>query len=273
MSRPVAPETHVVIVWERALPALDRILDDAAQRFGIHDVARVTWSPDRFRRNLVRLYGTTLPADSDKERECGPGPFVAIVVGDERPRVVARRNGGLWEPANASLLQAKRRYRRWAGGSYRVHTTLTPREAEKDAMLVLGEQLKVLGTRSWAGEIRDRPRDLLGEPEWASLEELEAALAATTRCVLLPPEHEGSPTRVVTEDPWWAIRIADPRVADGTLEPGGQLRRPSVAGTKLSLLILDAADPDVGHRLVSAAPARARPTVTDRLATLARLRP
>ena len=268
MTRRRAPETHIVVVWARALAALDRILDDAARRFVIHDVVRVTWRPDCFRRNLVRLYGTALPADSDKERECGPGPFVVIVVGDGEPRAVARRNRGEWTVVNASLLQAKRRYRRWAGGSYRVHTTLTHDEAEKDAVLVLGERLNVLRTRTWAGDVGERPRDLLGEPEWASVDELEAALTATMPCVLLPPEQEGGPARVVTDDPWWAIRIADPSAADGTREPDERLRRPRVAGSELPLLVLDAPDRGFGP----ATPAPVRPTIGDRLATLARLR-
>jgi len=272
VTAPHAPETHIVAVWERALPALDRILDDAARRFVIHDVVRVTWRPDCFRRNLVRLYGTALPADSDKERECGPGPFVVIVVGDEQPQTVARRGQGAWAPANAALLRAKRRYRRWAGGSYRVHTTLTTHEAEKDAVLVLGEQLGALRTRTWTGDVRERPRDLLGEPEWTRLEELEVALTATMTCVLLPPEHEGGPMRVVSDDSWWAIRIADPGAADGTRDPEERLRRPMVAGAELPLLVLDADDPDVGHRLVPAVPAPVHPSFIDRLATLARLR-
>lgn len=268
MTAPHAPETHLVVVWERALPALDRILDDATRRFVIHDVVRVTWQRDCFRRNLVRLYGTALPAGSDKERECGPGPLVVIVVGDEQPQTVARRGQGAWTPANAALLRAKRRYRRWAGGSYRVHTTLTTQEAAKDAMLVLGEPLEALAARSWDGDIRERSRDLLGEPEWTSVDELEAALTATMPCVLASPEHEGGPVRVVTDDPWWAIRIADPTAASGTGDPEARLRRPVVAGAELPLEVLD----PTGHTPVGVAQPTIRPTLADRLATVVRLR-
>jgi hypothetical protein len=90
--------------------------------------------------------------------------------------------------------------------------------------------------------------------------------------MLLPPEHEGGPTRVVSDDSWWAIRIADPGAADGTRDPEEPLRRPVVAGAELPLLVLDAADPEVDHRLVPVVPAPVHPSFTDRLATLARLR-
>lgn len=264
-----AAETHLVLVWDRGTRALDRILADARRRFVIHDVVRVTWSPHRFRRNLARLYGTDLPADSDKERECGTGPFVVVVVGDERPRVVARRARDGWAPANAALLAAKRRYRRWAGGAYRVHTTLTRAEATKDAVLVLGEPLPALGERTWDGTVRERRRDLLGDPGWASVDEMRAALAATMPATV--GREDGSSLEVLTDDPWWAIRIVDPPAAEGS-DPDERLRRPLVGGIEVPVLVRDRPDGDEGPGWTATGSERIRPRLADRLATLARRR-
>lgn len=267
-------ETHVIIVWESGLHAADRILADARRRFSVRDVVRVTWSPERFRRNLSRLYGTDLPADSDKERESGTGPFLAIVV-DAAARTVARHHRGGWAAANAELLAAKRRYRRWAGGSYRVHATLSPWEAAKDAVLVLGEPLERLRASAWDGSVRARDRDLLGDPEWTGLDELRAALAAATRCTF-SPTTAGEPLEVLTDDAWWAIRIADPPAADGVVDPDVRLRRLLVAERELAVLVRQVDDAGVDPGLAASLPpapaADVRPTLVDRLATAARLR-
>ena len=267
-------EAHVVVVWEHALHAAGRILADARSRFSVRDVVRVTWSPERFRRNLSRLYGTDLPADSHKERESGTGPFLAIVV-DAGARTVARRHKGGWVAANAELLAAKRRYRRWAGGSYRVHATLSPWEAGKDAVLVLGEPLERLRASGWDGTVRARDRDLLGDPEWTSPDELRAALAAATRCTF-PPTAAGGPLEVLTDDAWWAIRIADPPAAEGALDSDVRLRRALVAGRELAVLVRQVDDADVDPALAGSLPpapvADVRPTLVDRLAAAARLR-
>lgn len=270
MTERAAPQTHVVIVWERALPVLDRILADARRRLVVRDVVRVSWSPERFRRSLSRLYGTALPPDSVKERECGTGPFVVLVVEDEQPRTVARRSQGGWSRVNANLLAAKRRYRRWAAGSYAVHTTLTGAEARKDAMLVLGETLGALRERSWDGEVRERRRDLLGEPTWSSFAELEAALTATVPCIVSHPEA-GGPVTVVTDDPWWAIRIVDPTAADGGSDADEPLRRTVVAEIPIGVRVVDARA--AGISLPVGAPRSSiRPTLADRIATRVGLR-
>ena len=269
-----AAETHLVLVWERARPALDRILDDAARRFVVRDVVEVTWRPERFRRSLSRLYGTDLPAGSDKERESGTGPFVVAVVDDVQPRTVARRTQHGWEQANAALLGAKRRYRGWAGGSYRVHTTLTETETTRDAMLVLGEPLEALRARTWDGGLRAYDRDLLGDPAWDDLDQLRAALGATMRCAFPSTGADGL-VEVVTDDAWWAIRIVDPPTAEGRDEPEARLRRPVVGGAEVPVLIHDVADDDADPAWAALLPppeAPGRPTLRDRLATLARLR-
>lgn len=266
MSDPPS-ETHVVVVWESATDALDRILEDTARRFAVRDVVRVTWTPERFRANLIRLYGTALPPDSDKERQTGTGPFVAIVVDDDAPTTVARHHGRAWVPANAALLAAKRRYRSWSRGRFNVHTSLTAREATKDLALVLGCTAADVPF-SWSGTVRERVRDLLGDPEWRDVAELESGLAATVSCAFDRPEGAAAGLRVVTDDVWWARRIAEPATA--TDESDGETAcRPVVAGRPFPIELVDAqADPALARRLPPEPPSRATPRVSDRLARL-----
>jgi hypothetical protein len=268
-------ETHLILVWDRARPALDRILDDASRRFTVRDVVEVTWRPEHFRRSLSRLYGTDLPQNSDKERESGTGPFVVVVVDDLRPRTVARKTQWGWAPANAALLEAKRRYRAWAGGSYRVHTTLTPGEATKDAVLILGESPAALHGRMWNGVIRQRGREPLGDPNWTSVHELRTALTATMRCAFPPRGQPDALFEVITDDAWWAVRIIDPAVAEGRQDPHERLRRPIVAGAELPVLVRDVSDPDADptwDRLLPHPEPLTIPTLGDRLAALVRRR-
>ena len=208
-----AAETHLILVWETARPALDRILEDARGASSIRDVVEVTWRRERFRRSLSRLYGTDLPPDSDKERESGTGPFVVVVVDDLQPRTVARKTQRGWTPANAALLAAKRRYRGWSGGSgsYRVHTTLTHAKRPRMPSSSWVSRPRRCADARGTGSSRQRRREPLGDPDWTSLDELETALAATMRCAFPATEHPDAPFEVVTDDAWWASESSTPR--------------------------------------------------------------
>ena len=66
------------IYKDQGIDVPDRILEDAARRFIVHDVVRVTWTPSRFARSLSRLYGTALPPGSAKCLCSGPSPARAV---------------------------------------------------------------------------------------------------------------------------------------------------------------------------------------------------
>ena len=155
-----------------------------------------------------------------------------------------------------------------------MHTTLTPVETTRDAMLILGESLDALRARTWDGGMRGHERDLLGDPAWDDLGQLQAGLSATMRCAF-PPTGADGPVEVVTDDAWWAIRIVDPPTAEGRDEPEVRLRRPVVAGSELPVLVHDVADPDADPAWAALLPAPeepGRPSLRDRLETAARLR-
>jgi hypothetical protein len=155
-----------------------------------------------------------------------------------------------------------------------VHTTLTPVETTRDAMLILGEPLDALRARTWDGGLRGYERDLLGDPAWDDLGQLQAGLSATMRCAF-PAAGADGPIEIVTDDAWWAIRIVDPPTAEGRDEPEVRLRRPVVAGSELPVLVHDVADLDADPAWAALLPAPeepGRPSLRDRLETVARLR-
>ncbi len=219
------PEVHVVLVWERALHQAEQILMDAVARFSVRDVVRVAWTPERFAQNLTRFYGTALPSGSEKERECGLGPFLVIALVDEQPVYAHRRHTRGRMRVNKHLFEAKERYRSWAGGSHRVHATLTAREGSKDVFLLLERTAQGLLTApAWDGTVREQSVDLVGAEGWRNLDTLVTALDVTVRVVVL--DDVVPPLRLLVDDLWWAVRIAeagaDDESPDRILRIGGE---------------------------------------------------
>lgn len=199
------------MVWESARPWEEAILADIGGRFAVADVVEVTWTPAAFSRRLTRLYGEALPPDSDKERVCGSGPFLVAVAVDARPRYGVRRTTRGLRRVNVRAAAAKRRYRRWAGGGFRVHGSIDRGEAERDLQLLLGVDGESVLSLRWDGTIR---RIVDDDVRWEGVDELLAAIDAATPTSLV----SDSPERVVlaSDDVWWAVVIAggDPPAAD-----------------------------------------------------------
>ena len=78
---------------------------------------------ETFARNLSRMYGDDLPPNSAKELHCGNGPFLVAVVEDLRPRYRLRRTNRGLRILNSAVFDARRRYRRWTDGGYKVHAS------------------------------------------------------------------------------------------------------------------------------------------------------
>jgi hypothetical protein len=204
-------EPCVFVLWESARPSQRRILDDLARRFDVHDVLELTWPAGVFSRNLTRLYGEALPQGSDKEHECGTGPFLVVVASDSRPRYATRRTTRGLRRVNKRAARAKSRYRRWTGGGFRVHGSLDRVEAERDLRLLLREGPGARAGRRWDGVIRPDATDPVG---WADTRDLVASVEAATPASLAG--EDGAVVHIVAEDVWWATVIAggDPPPAD-----------------------------------------------------------
>jgi hypothetical protein len=183
--QPQGPEEQVFVVWSHGLYATDRILADMERYFEILDVTQLSWSEASFSKNLTRFYGGLLPAGAEKEKHCGTGPFLVIVVRDPSPSYAPRRTPvGV---VNAKMFDAKRRYRAWTGGGHRVHCTLNQREADRDLFLLLGRRRDNYRgqTQRWDRVVRSRRSDPVGASGWRDTSELLAAIEVTTPYVQL----------------------------------------------------------------------------------------
>jgi hypothetical protein len=203
-------EPCVFVLWERARSSQQRILDDIARRLDLCAVLEVTWPPESFSRNLTRLYGEALPSGSDKERQCGTGPFLVVVAADREPHYGLRRTTKGFHRVNTRLARAKRRYRRWTGGGFRVHGSLGLAEAERDLQLLLGVPANTFSGVRWDGVVRAGGAEATA---WASVPDLVAAIAAATPATL--EADDASALHIVAEDVWWAVVIAGGEPPDG----------------------------------------------------------
>jgi hypothetical protein len=210
------PEPCVFVIWASARKSEHEILEDLRTRFTLADVVELRWAADEFSRNLTRLYGEALPQGSGKERECGVGHFVVAVAVDIHPRYGLRPTTRGVRRVNIRAAAAKRRYRRWTGGGFRIHGSLDRHEAERDLQLLLGLGAESVVDRRWDGVVRTRAG---GHVQWDRVDDLIAAVAAATPASLEADDGETIVLR--TEDVWWAAVIAgaDPPAADaGALE-------------------------------------------------------
>jgi len=230
------PEPCVFVLWESARAAEDAILADLRRRFVLADVVEVEWPGDAFARNLTRVYGDVLAPGSEKERQCGTGPFLLVVAIDPRPRYGLRRTSRGLRRVNVAAAAAKRRYRRWTGGGFRVHGSLDRAEAERDLRLMLGVGADSVVESRWDGEVR---RLVADRPQWASVDDLLAAIVSATPASVV---HAADGEVVVrTDDVWWAAAIAGG-------EPPAEAARAveldvTIAGS-LSVLRLEPASPE-----------------------------
>ena len=253
-DKAMAPEIHAFLLWANALPRSDAILADIQSRFALVDVVRIEWSRDAFASNLTRFYGQSLESGSEKELHCGNGPFLVVVVEDPEPTYAWRRTTRGRARVNVRMFDAKKRYRRWTGGGHRVHSTVTPREADRDLFLLLGlRSADCADGRRWDGTVSAQHRDLLGADGWESRAQLLTAIELVVGYVALvsaaAPAGADELPRLLVEDRWWTAQIAtcSDRPADDMLAP--------VAGTQLPLVLSKLGDGSLSaswqHRLLS----------------------
>ncbi len=211
------PEVHVFVIWSEARDQETRILEDLAHTFPVLEVVEVTWTPGEvFARSLTRMYGDAIPPDSDKERHCGSGPFLAVVVRDQRPRYRLRRTNRGPLVLNATVLDARSRYREWTGGGYRVHGTDSVAEADRNLALLLGRRAADFArTPAPGGAVRSRAGDPIGTSGWESTDQLLLAVEAYgSVLVSRSTGPDGDALTLRTPDAWWTEQLLGGRVAD-----------------------------------------------------------
>jgi len=175
------------IIWENARYKEREILESLNENFHILDVYEVKWSGNKFTENLSRFYGSKLPKGSFKERHCGTGPFLLVVLEDHNPVYMERSTSRGAEIVNVKTFDMKSQYRKWTGGGHKIHGTNSMKETNHDLTLLLGISAEDYMRKSekWNGQITEYNKDLIGANGWDSLEQMFYVLNHATDYLVL----------------------------------------------------------------------------------------
>ena len=181
-------ELHLMVIWERARSKQSEIINDISQYLKIVDAYEIEWTKGQVASNFTRFYGVKLPNRSFKEKECGIGPFVLLILLDENPKYEERTTSHGVEFINCKMFDLKSKYREWTWGGHKIHATNTPEETNHDLTLLLGinyeDYLKGI-KNDWNGEIKKLQRDITGNNGWDSLHEFFYVINNTLKYVVL----------------------------------------------------------------------------------------
>ena len=139
-------ELHLIVLWEFARKAEERILSDVGRHVRIVASFTQRWPGDP-REGYARFYGAKASLAAGKVESCGGGEFRVLIVRDERPRYSWKKTSRGTEAVNVRLFAMKQRYRRWTG-AHCVHSSNSPAEAERDIYLLTGRTVAVWETNA-----------------------------------------------------------------------------------------------------------------------------
>lgn len=137
-------ELHLIVLWEKARAAEEKILADLKTKLEIVDTGVLSWPGDA-EECFGEFYGANLPEAKGKVVECGAGAFRYIVVRDNNPTYAYEDTSRGLERVNLNLFALKNLYRSWTGGGHKVHTTNSPEEFHRDIKM-----LKLPGHGGWS---------------------------------------------------------------------------------------------------------------------------
>ena len=178
-------EAHVFIVWSKGLEHRDKILADVETKFQILQSIDITWSKKKFPENLSRFYGENLPKNSSKEKHCGTGTFLCIIVRDNNPIYELRETSKGIKPVNINMFDAKQLYRDWTGGGHKIHGSDNVTEARSNIYLLLGVKYDAIVASGETNLIKSLNSDLIGSDGWSSLDEIFDAFNELCNYVVL----------------------------------------------------------------------------------------
>lgn len=169
----MAKELHLFILWENARFIQSRILSDIKLHFSIYQVFEIKWTEDLVASNFSRFYGTNLPANCDKEQDCGRGSFLLVVVEDSNPIYELRLTSHGREIVNINTFDRKQIYRSWTGGGSKIHGTNNTKETNHNLTLLLGCNTNdFLQRYKSTDEIICINQDVIGAKGWESIKQI-----------------------------------------------------------------------------------------------------
>tara|TARA_R110000868_G_scaffold82956_10_gene234159 strand:+ start:56641 stop:57801 length:1161 start_codon:yes stop_codon:yes gene_type:complete len=178
-------EAHVFIIWSKGLQQRDKINIDIKSKFEILESVDVTWSKNKFSENLSRFYGENLPKNSSKEKHCGTGTFLCVIVRDNNPKYELRQTSKGVKPVNINMFDAKQLYRKWTGGGHKIHGSDNVIEARSNMYLLLGVKYDLIVGLEETGKSRTYDKNLIGANGWDSLHEIFEAFNELCNYVVL----------------------------------------------------------------------------------------
>lgn len=145
-------DLQIFIIWSNALHIKQQIIDDLKQHFEIKKVFNCHWPKEVFAWYLVNFYHKNLYHCCKKEQECGNGDFLLIVVEDT--------NSTYQNAINIKMKQLKQKYRNWAKGSFLIHASDNPKEAEENLRYLTNMSIEEFYHKyphSWDNQTEDIP--------------------------------------------------------------------------------------------------------------------
>ena len=154
--------------------------------FEILDVKKVVWKKRSFSNNLSRFYGKKLPDKSFKEKHCGNGPFISIVVKQDNPIYEERKTSKGKALVNSLLYDKKQLYREWTGGGHKIHTSNDMMEADHDIFFLFNKKSSdYLNNDSWDNQIKEYQTNIRGFDGWENLDDMFSFVNESSEYVVL----------------------------------------------------------------------------------------
>lgn len=199
----MSEETHLFIIWENARYKQDEIIEDIGKNLKILKIYEIEWEQNEFSNNLSRFYGTNLPKGSGKEKHCGTGKFLLIIVKDTDPKYEERETSKGKKIVNVKMFDQKEKYRNWTGGGHKIHATNNEEETNHDLTLLLDKNIKdFLKENSLEkdnGNIQKIKKDLFGNKQWNKVSDMFYALNNCTNYAILR-NYEALPNEIYEND-------------------------------------------------------------------------
>lgn len=176
-------EIHIFIIWSKARKKESEIITDIKKRFKVLQIYEIHWSEQEFERNLLRLYGNSLKNSSSKKIVCGNGPFLFLVIKDEKPKYEKRNTLHGEDIVNVNIFDKKIEYRKITEGGQRIHASNSEKEANRNIGLIVNKSITDFNEES--KNIEQIYSDLIGSKKWESLEQVFTILNQSLDYVVL----------------------------------------------------------------------------------------